>query len=119
MTSSGRRWRPIDAIDYTGVAAGRTFRARVVGPALSRIDGQVVLPAGTDIFLKTTTMPPSAGLQNRAVVKIGLDHAALGGQEIPLASSNSFTQLLTTQTSAMMVKPNTRYAFRVSSNPRQ
>ena len=74
----------IDLIDLPGVDSDRRFRARLEEPVQSA--GEVILPKGTDIFLKASRkqgpgMPPDV-----IRLAIFLDYATLEGKQIPLAS---------------------------------
>jgi hypothetical protein len=82
----------IDPIDLAGIDAGRRFRAQLQYPVQSH--GKVILPEGTDVFLKATLRQlPGASNPNIAQIAITVDYVSMDNKHIPIAANEFFRSL--------------------------
>jgi hypothetical protein len=83
----------VDAIDLSGVEAGRKFRARLESPV--RSGNQIVLPEGTEVYLKGRNLG-SGGAPNMAHLSISVDYVVgPDGKNITL-TTNEFGKTIKT-----------------------
>ncbi len=82
----------VDPIDLEGIDAGRRFRAQLQYPVQS--NGKVILPEGTDVFLKATRRQlPGASNPNIAQIAITVDYVSMDNKHIPIATNEFFRSL--------------------------
>lgn len=99
-----------DAIDISGVNAGRSFRGQV--DRTVEVGGRVIIPQGTQVFLKVRNLG-SGGSANFVHLAISIDHAVINGQNVALVTTEA-TQTLGTTTLRGLAGPTVRNLPRVN-----
>lgn len=77
--------RMIDGIDSEVNHTGEVFRASLDGPLMS--GGEVVVPAGADVFVKLVDAKSSGRLAGRSELRLELVRLQVQGKSYPLVSS--------------------------------
>jgi hypothetical protein len=78
--------RMIDAVDSRTARPGETFRASLDNPVI--VDGQEVIPRGSDVLAKLVDDQQSGKIQGRTVLTLGLVSISVRGQMVDVATKD-------------------------------
>ena len=81
--------RMIDSIDTEQAHPNETFRASLDKPIV--VDGQTIIPARSDVFVKVVEVQSAGKLSGTSELKVELDRLVIGKQSYPVLS-NTFTE---------------------------
>jgi hypothetical protein len=81
--------RMIDSIDSDSGHAGQAFRASMDGDL--KVDSDVVIPRGSDVFVKLVDVQSAGKMTGRSEVKVQLDRLVVGRNSYPV-QSNTYVQ---------------------------
>src|SRR2546426_9313967 len=81
--------RMIDSIDTEQAHPNETFRASLDKPIV--VDGQTIIPARSDVFVKVVEVQSAGKLSGTSELKVELDRLFIGKQSYPVVS-NTFTE---------------------------
>jgi len=79
----------IDSIDTEQAHPNETFRASLDKPIV--VDGQTIIPARSDVFVKVVEVQSAGKLSGTSELKVELDKLFIGKQSYPVLS-NTFTE---------------------------
>jgi hypothetical protein len=87
MVSAGTpvRVQMIDSVNSKKNQVGDVFQASLEAPIV--VGDQVIVPKGTDVFVKLTEAKSAGKFKGESELQLELDHLRFGGQDYPLASS--------------------------------
>jgi hypothetical protein len=77
--------RTVDAINSDSSSLGATYRASIDEPVI--VNGQTVIPRGTDATLKVVADQQSGKIEGKTAISLDLYSITVNGQEVPLTSS--------------------------------
>jgi hypothetical protein len=87
--------RMIDSIDSDTGQVGQSYRASMDGDL--KIDNDVVIPRGSDVYLKLTDVTSAGKMTGKSEVKVQLDRFVIGKTSYPV-QSNEYVQEAKSQT---------------------